>query len=260
MKPSLYICVTICLALPACTHNTHAPNTGGVDYQNAQGEWVGDTHHIEGPPPDIIIFPELDKNGNEITPSSTLYDWDTTPVPVERSTAVPFTLPSGETHYYETVYTPEGGINWVQAKVLAEKAGGYLVTIHSKAENEFAFELVTHPKYWYAFDHGDNLFVLSGPFLGGFQAEGANEPDGDWQWVTGEPMSYVNWQKEGLPIGIKSLPDNQPNNSRGSQHVMAFGEVDIPASYWSDVPHGMSTFGSPLPPAHGFIIEYDNKP
>lgn len=241
----------------ANANNIAAP-MGGYEAEN--GDWHEDNHEIIGAPPEIVRFPELDTNGNELTPTSEVLTWDSLPVPAERGALHLFTLPNGQTHYYQTVYLPEGGVNWVQAKTLAEQSGGYLLTVHSKAENEFAFNLITHPKYWHAFDHGNNLFVLSGPFLGGFQPAGAREPDGDWKWVTGEPMSYINWQKEDLPIGIKSRPDNQPNNSRDSQHVMAFGEVDVPASYWTDVPHGMGTFGTPLPPAHGFIIEYNERP
>jgi hypothetical protein len=263
-KKYLFAISALAGLLAACVETTAPSHEGGqtspMGYENEKGEWVGDSHHIEGPPPNIVVFPELDENGNELKPFSTILTWDSLPVAYERNKAAALQLPNGETHWYETVYLPEGGVNWVQAKALAEQAGGHLVTIHSEEENTFVFELITHPKYWYAFDHGDNLFVLSGPFLGGFQAAGAREPDGDWRWVTGEPMSFIKWQKEGLDIGIKSKPDNQPNNSRDSQHVMAYGEVDVPAPYWSDVPHGMGTYDTPLPPAHGFIIEYNNEP
>lgn len=202
----------------------------------------------------------LNDQGNEISPVSKQLTFETLPVPVERTEPRRYTLPNGEPHWYEVVFLPEGGVNWVQAKSLAEQAGGYLVSIHSEQENEFVFSLVRDPKFWYKFDHGEGLYNLSGPFLGGFQADGAPEPDGGWHWASGEPMTYERWQKEGLPIGEKIKPDNQPNNNRGIQNVMAFGEVDVPMNYWSDVPHIMGTYNSGLPQCYGFIIEYDQTP
>jgi len=202
----------------------------------------------------------LNEKGQELTPDSTLLRFDQLPVPFERSNPVSFTLPNNETHWYEVVYTPQGGINWVQAKQLAESEGGYLASIHSIQENEFLFWLVRDLKFWYRFDHGGELFNLSGPFLGGFQPVGSVEPDGGWRWVSGEPWTFERWQHEDLPIGNKMKPDNQPNNNNGNQNVMAFGEVDLPVSYWSDVPHTMSTHNSGGPSCYGFIIEYEQKP
>lgn len=56
-------------------------------------------------------------------------------------------MPNGEQHWFDPVYRPEVGINWVQAKLLAEEAGGYLATLHSEAENAFVFSLIADLKY-----------------------------------------------------------------------------------------------------------------
>lgn len=197
--------------------------------------------------------------------SSPIFTWESIPTTYELLQAQPFTLPSGATHWYQVVYLPDGGVNWVQARALAEQRGGYLVSFHSQEENDFAFSLVTDEKYWWKFDHGSlddgtPLYNLSGPFIGGFQPDGSPQPDGGWRWASGEPMSWINWQKEGLDIGIHIAPDNQPNNNNGNQNVMAFGEVDEVASYWSDVPHLKGTYGTTLPQAFGFIIEYVAQP
>jgi len=126
--------------------------------------------------------------------------------------------------------------------------------------------LVSEETYWRKCPYGEmedgtSLFTLSGPFLGGFQGDGAQEPNEGWFWVSGEPMNWTNWLQEGLDTGVHIAPDNQPNNSaRGTQNVLAFGEVDHPASYWCDVSHLMGTYGSGRLPSHGFIIEYAAKP
>jgi hypothetical protein len=33
-----------------------------------------------------------------------------------------------------------------------------------------------------------------GPWIGGYQDSNASEPEGGWNWVTGEPWIYTNWQ------------------------------------------------------------------
>lgn len=43
---------------------------------------------------------------------------------------------------------------------------------------------------------------------GGYQEDGAQEPDGGWRWVTDEPWSFTNWEygqpdKAGGLIGSK---------------------------------------------------------
>jgi hypothetical protein len=94
-----------------------------------------------------------------------------------------------EGHLYVAVLA--WGINWPAARALSEAAGGHLLTIGSKAENDFVFSLFS----------SDDRFVklepdgvsLSGPWFGLFQAVGGREPAGGWQWVTGEPFKYKNW-------------------------------------------------------------------
>lgn len=234
-------------------------NCGSVSSVDDSAVLRAEGHDLSAPRP-RIASPPLGTNGDEVTPFSVLLDIDNLPVPSERFEPVAYRLPNGEIHWYETVYLPQGGVNWVQAKWIAEQEGGYLASVHSDEENAFLFSLVEDLKYWYKFDHGEGLFNLSGPFLGGFQPQGSIEPDGNWRWASGEPWSYVRWQKEGLDIGINMRPDDQPNNNGPGQNVLAFGEVDVPANYWSDVPHIMGTHNTPLPQCYGFIIEYNEKP
>lgn len=203
----------------------------------------------------------LDARGNEIGGhGGPPVSFATLPVPALRSEPRPFTLPDGTTHWYEAVHTPNGGVNWVQAKSLAEQAGGTLATIHSRAENDFVFSLIAERKFWFQWDHTHN-FVMSGPFLGGFQPMGSAEPKDGWRWVTDEPWTFANWAWNGMP-GDNDLRNNtQPNDATGNQNVMAFGEVSEPVSTWGDFPHSFSSFNSNHEgKSFGFVIEYDRAP
>src|ERR1035438_3846734 len=102
---------------------------------------------------------------------------------------------SGNGHFYDVI-SVSGTISWEDANAAALAVGGYLATITSQAENDFAFLLVNNATYW----HGS-----SGPWLGGYQSPATNQPDANWHWVTGEAWNYTNWQ-----IG-------QPNDSGGKK-------------------------------------------
>lgn len=204
---------------------------------------------------------QLDERGNEIGgPPSPRLSFDSLPVPAERLAAQAFTLPDGTTHWYQAVYLPKGGVNWVQAKSLAEQVGGTLATIHSEAENEFVFSLINDRKFWFEWDHTHN-FVMNGPFLGGFQPAGADEPKGGWRWVTGEPWTYEHWAWEGMPGDNDPRRNTQPNDATGNQNVLAFGEVNRPVSTWGDFPHKFGTYGDGHDgKALGFVIEFNSPP
>jgi hypothetical protein len=82
-------------------------------------------------------------------------------------------------HYYKLY---NGAKTWVDAKVACESVGGYLVTITSQEEQNFINIILNRPEAtgtYYAY--------------GGLQPAGSIEPVGNWQWVTGEPWSYTNW-------------------------------------------------------------------
>ncbi|GEM_PF-2386894 len=205
--------------------------------------------------------PALDMNGNETGfPGSRHLTFQSIPVPFERLAPVAFTLPDGAQHWYEVVYLPQGGVNWVQAKSLAEQAGGSLASIHSQAENDFVFSLVADKKFWFSWDHTHND-VMNGPFLGGYQPAGSSEPRGGWRWVTGEPWTYENWAWDGMPGDNDQRNNTQPNDATGNQNVLAFGEVNKPVPTWGDFPHRFGTYGEGKEGrAQGFIIEYTAPP
>jgi len=89
-------------------------------------------------------------------------------------------------HYYEVVTSEP--LSWPEAKAAAESGTflgvhGHLATLTSGSES---FWVEDHS--WWALGGGS-----SNCWIGGFQAEGSTEPDGGWQWVTGEPWDYTDW-------------------------------------------------------------------
>ncbi len=109
-------------------------------------------------------------------------------------------------HFYEAV-TVSGGIDWFDARVAAESRSfrgvqGHLVTITSAQEDNFiatnfpeAFPVVpsSRPPECEGPTTVENTCGF--PYwFGGFQPPGSpDEPEGDWEWVTGEPFVYTNW-------------------------------------------------------------------
>ena len=90
----------------------------------------------------------------------------------------------GNGHWYAAVHLPEE-TTWPNARDAASEiiTGAHLATCTSLEEDQFVFSLVQDsgwPTRW-------------GPWLGGFQPDGSPEPDGNWQWITGEPFEYTNW-------------------------------------------------------------------
>jgi len=99
----------------------------------------------------------------------------------------------GNNHYYEEVAIPAPGMNWLQAKTAAESLSfngwsGHLVTLTSKAENDFVVLNAAGG-------------TIEGVWLGGYQdttAPDYSEPGGGWRWVTGEPWAFAAW-RSGMP-------------------------------------------------------------
>jgi len=219
------------------------PSSGGPQGQGGQGG-----------------SPSLDANGNQQGAKDRIYTFSNAPVPIKRQPPVAFTLPNGKTHWYEAVYLPKGGINWVQCKALAEEAGGYMVTLHSDEENDFVFSLIEDEKFWFKWDSSHN-YVMNGPFIGGFKPKGSPSGKSGWKWVSGEPWDYSKWCRDGLPGDRDPRPNNQPNDSTGNSDIIAYGEINVPVKYWGDFPHKFSSYNDTHEGgSYGFIIEYESKP
>jgi hypothetical protein len=139
----------------------------------------------------------------------------------------------GNGHYYALVEHPEG-MNWFEARDEAWTLShlgvfGHLATITSEAESNFIIDnlLTGSPSSYY--------------FLGGFQPPGSPEPDGGWEWITGEVWDYTNWNP------------GEPNNNNGIEDVLMVYGAGPDFGEWNDCP-GTSSGGPD--PFGGYVIEY----
>lgn len=201
------------------------------------------------------------------------FSFDNTPSNFEynKQEVKTFTNTDGTTHYYQVVYLPDGNMNWFQAAYAADKAGGYLTCISSAEENTFIFDMVNDKKYFWQFpayvegkSHANHYEISIGPFLGGYQAEGAEEPAGGWNWLSGEKWDYSNWAVN-LDDGVTDKdprPNDQPNDSGDGQRIMGFGEMNLPVPTWGDYMDDVGTYGEDRLPgrSYAFVIEYETMP
>lgn len=117
------------------------------------------------------------------------------------------------------------------ANKIAADAGGYLASINSRSENQFAYNLVRHDqRFW---SHHSKGFAWFGPSFGLYQPEGSVEPKGGWQWTTGESLNYQNWSP------------GEPGNSNNDEYIVSFQYDEYPnringfkpGPQWGDLPH-----------------------
>jgi hypothetical protein len=154
---------------------------------------------------------------------------------------------SGTGHYYDVIVRPDG-LTWSEARAEAEGQvwqgqPGYLACITTAEENQFVFDLslglgIWHPSAeWYV-----------GPWLGGFQEDGASEPDGGWTWIDGETWSYANW--------MDGQPDN--NNSMGNENRLVFWGRGQISPMWNDY---IDVLAPNLDSrVWGYVVEFNGPP
>jgi hypothetical protein len=125
---------------------------------------------------------------------------------------------------------------WQQARLLAEAmvfmgVRGHLATITSEDENTFVTTQL-----------GDT----AGAWLGGEQLPDSSEPAEGWQWITGEPWVYTNWDM------------GEPNNTYlGGWGKDATGQSEERLQYHHDGTHWNDLPDDPEVVTPRFIIEWD---
>ena len=95
-------------------------------------------------------------------------------------------------------YRSNGSMTWTNARQACINMGGHLVTITSAAENNFVFN--TWPSGWI-----------------GFTDEAV---EGQWRWVTGELVTYTNWN------------GGEPNNANNEDYAQF-----VNGGRWNDLPN-----------------------
>jgi hypothetical protein len=130
-------------------------------------------------------------------------------------------------------------MHWAEARAAAEALGGYLVTLGSEAENDFAYDLIDTRAYWNVYEDW-----CPGPFIGLWEPGDENEPAGGWEWVTMEPFTYNSWSP------------GEPGNYMQDENRAAFGS-DCPlgfqpVSLWHDV--------GEFDEHPSFLVEWDEDP
>jgi hypothetical protein len=147
---------------------------------------------------------------------------------------------SGNGHYYDAITGAPNGINWYYASAAAQASTfmgvpGYLATLTSQEEDDFvasAFPTAAWEAYW----------------LGGFQPTGSPEPDGGWQWVTGEAWAFTNWA-----LGEPSNSDFGP--TMPSEDGLQFYGLDPSRDgKWNDLYRERDSVF--LGHVNGYVIEY----
>jgi hypothetical protein len=139
-------------------------------------------------------------------------------------------------HYYEAFCAER--ISWETAKAEAESMTymgipGHLATVTSEEENTFLAN-------FYEMHCGDQYRMF---WLGGFQPPGSPEPDGNWQWVTGEPFEYDNWRQ--------GEPNDSPCLYGGfSENAIDFYGYGLGQGEWNDFCWGHYVYTS------NYVVEY----
>jgi formylglycine-generating enzyme required for sulfatase activity len=121
-------------------------------------------------------------------------------------------------------------IHWRSAKSAAEGRGGYLACIASADENMWIWSALVQPQSsgWDA-------------WIGLYQSGGA-EPAGGWQWISGEPLTFVGWC------------GNQPDNSNGFEDYAHFMTLHGPGC-WNDIREDGCYSGTCY--IEDYIVEWD---
>lgn len=121
-------------------------------------------------------------------------------------------------HYYN-LFIAEW-ISWPDAYKQASEMNlndcqGYLATVTSEAESNFLVD-----------NFGEEIGTSGlGFWLGGYQELGVEPADYGWQWVTGEPWDYTNWESD------------EPNDFHGpasEQYLDIFGSATPGVLFWND--------------------------
>ena len=133
-----------------------------------------------------------------------------------------FTTPDGKNHQYQLF---EGPATWLAAKTFCELLDGHLVSITSQEENAYIHQFIQR-------------YDRRSGYLGLFYADGT----GEWQWVTGEPVAYLNWHP------------SEPSGASNERYAMFYHKFTD--GTWNDS-HFYEDVKKQQRPKCAFICEWD---
>ena len=124
-------------------------------------------------------------------------------------------------HRY-AIIRPETVQSWDNNEALAVSLGGHLASINDAVERDWLVVNVVDP-YCFATNQPYEKVV----WIGLFQPPNSPEPAGNWQWTTGEPLSFTDWIQ------------GEPNNSGNGENYAEFNSswnigVGVPPGAWND--------------------------
>lgn len=159
----------------------------------------------------------------------------------------------GNGHAYDVLVAPSG-ISWENARMIARVLGGDLATAESDAENAFIFSIaVSVEGAWATYPLGRGRSVTLGPWLGALQHPGAQEPGGNWAWITGADLPAKGWWWS------EHEPNNHADRAGDENRLCYIGINGMPSPFWNDAeetPRG--TGGEPGVRVRSFVVEYTN--
>jgi hypothetical protein len=174
-----------------------------------------------------ITYTATDNCGNTAIHAQTITLLDTTPpvfvqVPDDITLECDEDIPGDNTEGYSEAseynghfyYISDMPMTWLEASAAAQALGGNLVTINDAAENEFIF----------------NTYYL--PFSDIYIGLNDLNTEGEFEWVSGEPLEYSNWAA------------GEPNDFISGEDAV----VMITSGFWNDI----SDLGE-----YRFVVELD---
>jgi hypothetical protein len=120
---------------------------------------------------------------------------------------------------------------WLQAEAEAVAAGGHLITINDLDENLEMCLMSEQYLLPYLGPFGD-----PGAWIGLHQLPDSPEPDGGWEWISGEPVTFTSWALD------------EPSNDEEVEKYAHFGFFHEPWLWndWSDEKSDWNFWG-PIP-------------
>ena len=150
-------------------------------------------------------------------------------------------------HFYRVV---TANLSWIDARTEAETTlfqgtPGHLVTIADQAELDWILNNLTPQRPWIGLFHNTN-------------SPNYSEPGGGWEWVTGEPATFLNWfpgepnniSASGGPedyaemFGNGQWNDAELNHSFTTQYIIEWESGTIGTTYCTSNPNSTGATSS----------------